>query len=136
MTPPAVPPGVLTPLPDPSSLTPAAALAALASETSRTGTPFLELFKHGTLSVEIYKPDRVDRQQPHTRDEIYVVIAGRGTFVIGPGGGHRHPFEPGQVLFVPAGVVHRFKISTPDFATGASFYGPEGGKRAHPPRLQ
>jgi mannose-6-phosphate isomerase-like protein (cupin superfamily) len=94
-------------------------MAALARHTPRTGKTFLEVFKHGTLSVDIYKPDRVDHQQPHTRDEIYVVIAGRGMFV---NGGLRHPFEPGQVLFVPAGVVHRFEEFTDDFATWVFFF--------------
>ncbi len=112
-----------------SALTPAAAMAALARHTARTGKPFLEVFKHGTLSVEIYKPDRVDHQQPHTRDEIYVVVAGRGMFVTGSGGGDRHAVEPGQVLFVPAGAIHRFEDFTADFATWVFFYGPERGER-------
>jgi hypothetical protein len=31
---------------------------------------FAEVFKHGTLSVEFYKPNKVDNQKPHDRDEI------------------------------------------------------------------
>ena len=42
---------------------------------------FTELFKHGTLSIEIYQPKGVDKQKPHTRDEVYVVISGKGFFV-------------------------------------------------------
>jgi mannose-6-phosphate isomerase-like protein (cupin superfamily) len=103
-------------------LTPSAALAALASAPK----PFTLLFRHGTLEVEVYKPDGVDRQQPHTRDEVYVVIAGSGAFVCG---GSRQPFEPGEVLFAAAGVEHRFEDFTPDFATWVFFYGPEGGER-------
>lgn len=103
-------------------LTPAAALAKLAEEAGRE---FVTLFRHGTLEVEIYRPDRVDRQTPHTRDEVYVVISGSGTFV---NGSERHAFEPGEVLFVPAGVVHRFEGFTEDFATWVFFYGPEGGE--------
>ncbi len=112
-------------MPSPSSLTPTAALSALA----RSGRLFLEVFKHGSLVVEVYKPDRVDLQQPHARDELYVVIAGRGTFVNGV---DRHLFEPGQVLFVPAGVVHRFEEFTSDFSAWVFFYGPEGGERENP----
>ena len=67
--------------------------------------PFRVLFEHGSLSIEIYKPYRVDRQQPHTRDEVYVVASGSGMFV---NGDKRERFETGEVLFVPAGVVHRF----------------------------
>jgi mannose-6-phosphate isomerase-like protein (cupin superfamily) len=104
-------------------LTPENALATLAAAT---GKEFTLLFRHGTLEIEIYKPDKVDNQKPHTRDEVYVVISGTGTFVHGE---ERHPFLPGEVLFVPAGVVHRFEDFTEDFATWVFFYGPEGGEK-------
>ena len=87
---------------------------------------FVLLFKHGTLEVEYYRPDRVDHQTPHTRDEIYVVAEGSGTFVHGA---DRTPFVPSDVLFVRAGVPHRFEDFTEDFATWVFFYGPEGGER-------
>jgi mannose-6-phosphate isomerase-like protein (cupin superfamily) len=87
--------------------------------------PFKEVFDHGSLVVEIYQPDGVDPQQPHSRDEIYVVISGSGYFVKGE---NREPFEPGEVLFAPAGAVHRFEAFTDDFATWVFFYGPEGGE--------
>lgn len=109
----------------PGALTPTAALDALRA----SGREFIELFRHGSLTVEIYRPDRIDRQKPHTRDEVYVVISGTGLFVDGT---ERHPFTPGQVLFVPAGVVHRFEDFSPDFATWVFFYGPEGGERPTP----
>ncbi|HYO13307.1 MAG TPA: cupin domain-containing protein [Thermoanaerobaculia bacterium] len=109
-------------MPEKVRLTSANALARLADESGRE---FVTLFRHGTLEVEIYKPDRVDRQTPHTRDEVYVVISGSGTFVNGE---ERHPFEAGEVLFVPAGVVHRFEDFTEGFATWVVFYGPEGGE--------
>ncbi len=41
---------------------------------------FLELFQQGTLSLEIYKPEGKDLQEPHTRDEVYIIIEGHGTF--------------------------------------------------------
>lgn len=106
----------------PANLTPDVARNRL-RETD--GREFVELFAHGSLTVECYKPDGVDRQQPHDRDEIYVVISGSGTFVNGDA---RHPFETGQVLFVPAGVDHRFVDFTDDFATWVFFYGPTGGE--------
>ncbi|HKV44479.1 MAG TPA: cupin domain-containing protein [bacterium] len=81
---------------------------------------------HGSLIVEYYAPRGTDSQTAHTRDEVYAVIAGRGWFVNGP---ERHPFEPGDVMFVPAGVVHRFEEFTDDFAVWVVFYGPEGGER-------
>ncbi|TQV87921.1 cupin domain-containing protein [Aliikangiella coralliicola] len=87
--------------------------------------PFLELFKHGSLMVEIYKPEKIDRQQPHSRDEIYVIASGSGYFI---NGDSREKFETGEVLFVPAGIEHRFEDFTDDFSTWVFFYGPEGGE--------
>lgn len=87
--------------------------------------PFTELFTHGSLNIEIYKPQGVDSQQPHSRDEVYVVATGSGYFVNGES---RQEFEAGEVLFVPAGAVHRFEDFTHDFSTWVFFYGPEGGE--------
>lgn len=105
----------------PRRMTVANALEALAGHDQ----PFRELFQHGSLTVEIYRPERVDTQQPHSRDEIYVVAGGSGWFI---NGDTRRRFEAGEVLFVPAGVVHRFEDFSDDFATWVLFYGPEGGE--------
>lgn len=107
-------------------LTPSRALERLADLDTQE---FATLFSHGSLEVEIYRPVGIDRQQPHTRDELYVVVSGSGYFV---NGASRHPFEPGEVLFVPAGIEHRFEDFTEDFATWVFFYGPEGGERRNP----
>lgn len=89
------------------------------------GSAFQTIFEHGTLSVEIYKPEKVDLQQPHTRDEVYVVISGSGEFLYDD---IRTSFGPGDFLFVPAGMNHRFENFTDDFSTWVIFYGPEGGE--------
>lgn len=104
----------------------------LADALNRLPTPeghrFVELFKHGTLTVELYAPRGIDPQTPHARDEIYVIVSGTGTF--------RHAqdkdvtFAPSDVFFVAAGVEHRFKDFTDDFAAWVFFYGPEGGEKA------
>jgi mannose-6-phosphate isomerase-like protein (cupin superfamily) len=90
------------------------------------GERYVKLFEHGTLEVELYAPRGRDPQKPHTRDEVYVVVQGSGMFVNGDA---RHPFGPGDFLFVPAGVVHRFEEFTEDLAVWVLFYGPEGGER-------
>ncbi len=100
-------------------------LARALARVQQHDQPFIELFKHGSLVVEMYQPEQVDLQQPHTRDELYVVVAGTGWFINGPS---RKKFEPGEVLFVPAGVEHRFEDFSDDFATWVIFYGPEGGE--------
>lgn len=86
---------------------------------------FKILFHHGSMELEVYKPNKIDKQKPHIRDEIYIVIAGSGTFY---NDGNRQPFEQGDFLFVPAGVEHRFEDFTEDFSTWVIFYGPEGGE--------
>lgn len=106
-----------------ATFSPIDALVALASNTD--GAPFVRLFAHGSLEVEVYKPVERDTQVPHARDEVYVVIDGRGTFFCD---GERTPFGPGSLLFVPAGAEHRFEDFTDDFSTWVLFYGPQGGE--------
>jgi mannose-6-phosphate isomerase-like protein (cupin superfamily) len=94
---------------------------------TRDGKLYAELFRHGTLTVEIYAPKGTDLQQPHTRDELYIVVAGRGWFSVE---GRRVEFGPGDALFAAAGEDHRFEDFTEDLLTWVVFYGPEGGERA------
>jgi mannose-6-phosphate isomerase-like protein (cupin superfamily) len=89
------------------------------------GERFVELFRHGTLSIELYAPRGHDPQSPHSRDEVYGIVRGSGQF---RNGSERHPFEPGDVLFVPAGIDHRFEEFTDDLVVWVFFYGPEGGE--------
>ena len=102
-----------------------AVLDALTRVPTPDGNTFAELFRHGSMSVEVYAPRGHDPQQPHTRDELYVVIAGRGTFRCAD---RRFTFGPGDLLFVPAGIPHRFEDFGDDFSTWVVFYGPEGGE--------
>jgi len=86
---------------------------------------FLTLFEHGSLSVEVYKPETRDKQKPHERDEIYVIISGKGSFI---NNGEQVNCKAGDFLFVRAGIDHRFINFTTDFATWVFFYGPKGGE--------
>lgn len=86
---------------------------------------YVELFKHGTLSVELYRPEKIDLQEPHTRDEFYVIATGAGEFNLE---GRRIQFKPGDFLFVEAGKEHRFENFSDDFSTWVFFFGPEGGE--------
>ncbi len=87
------------------------------------------VLSHGSMLVALYAPRGKDAQTPHTQDELYIVARGSGWFVNGDA---RHPFGIGDVLFVPAGVVHRFEQFTDDFAVWVVFYGPEGGESRSP----
>jgi|SRR5208282_5800668 len=98
-----------------------AAAAALVPKAERLAT----LFANGSLEVMLYAPRGEDPQAAHRRDEIYVVASGEGTFVCGA---RRESFGPLDVLFVPAGVVHRFEDFSADFQAWVFFYGPDGGE--------
>jgi mannose-6-phosphate isomerase-like protein (cupin superfamily) len=94
----------------------------------RDGERFARVLGHGSMELEVYAPRGTDPQTPHARDELYVVVSGTGEFV---NGSERHPFGPGDVLFVPAGVEHRFEGFTDDLVVWVVFYGPEGGESAN-----
>ena len=96
---------------------------ALAQLPGSAGERYATVIEHGTLAVEIYAPRGTDPQTPHTRDEVYVVMSGTGWFVNGP---DRRRFGPGDVLFVPAGVPHRFQKFTDDLAVWAILCSPQG----------
>lgn len=83
------------------------------------------LLEHGSLELGYYRPRGEDLQEPHDRDEVYVVQSGTGRFECGS---RVRPFEPGEALFVPAGRSHRFLDFSDDFAAWVIFYGPPGGE--------
>ncbi|HZX59514.1 MAG TPA: cupin domain-containing protein [Mucilaginibacter sp.] len=55
-----------------------------------------------------------------------MVVNGTGEFM---NGGKLSAFKPGDVLFAPAGIEHRFINFTDDFVTWVIFYGPQGGEK-------
>lgn len=89
------------------------------------GERYAVLFERGQLEVELYQPRDVDPQQPHRRDEVYIVLEGSGTFVVG---NERVTFGRGDFLFAPAGTVHRFEYFSQDLTLWVVFYGPDGGE--------
>ena len=79
----------------------------------------------GTLEVGLYAPQGADPQQPHDQDECYVILEGEGRFTMGD---ETVPFRPGDFLFVPAGVPHRFLDFDESFKAWVIFCGPKGGE--------
>ena len=100
-------------------------LTIAAQVLSNSAGEFATLFTYGSLEVELYQPDQIDRQRPHDRDELYVIVSGRGSFVLE---GDQIEFNVGDVLHVPAGMEHRFSNFSEDFKTWVIFYGPVGGE--------
>jgi hypothetical protein len=86
--------------------------------------PFCILFERGDVSIELYAPRGSDMQSPHTRDELYIIASGSGTFRRAD---KVCEFNVGDLLFVPAHVDHRFETFSEDFRTWVIFFGPEGG---------
>jgi mannose-6-phosphate isomerase-like protein (cupin superfamily) len=70
-------------------------------------THYVEHLRTTHLSVGTYSlpVGAVDDQSPHHEDEIYVVTAGRATFVDDHGA---MPVVAGDTIVVAAGVEHRF----------------------------
>jgi mannose-6-phosphate isomerase-like protein (cupin superfamily) len=85
------------------------------------------LFRRGTMNLRWYAPRGRDDQTPHEQDEVYAVASGRGSFSVDR---VRLPFGPGDLLFVPAGVEHRFEDFSADFGAWVLFWGPTGGETA------
>jgi mannose-6-phosphate isomerase-like protein (cupin superfamily) len=99
---------------------------ALAALDARGTTATVGLSR-GALELLLYRPRRIDFQTAHERDELYVVAGGSATLV--GAAPDEQPLGPGDVVFVAAGVSHRFTRMSPDFAAWALFYGPVGGER-------
>jgi len=79
-------------------------LVALAQDTSNGYHEFLRV-PSMSCGVYVLPAGAKDRQSPHREDEVYYVVRGRGRFVQGS---LDRPVGPGDTLFVPAQVEHRF----------------------------
>lgn len=83
----------------------------LRAKQAASGRPWLEFLRTDGLFAGAYvlAAGAADGQQPHATDELYYVIRGKGRFATGSGTTARDfAAEPGALLFVAAGVPHRF----------------------------
>jgi mannose-6-phosphate isomerase-like protein (cupin superfamily) len=69
--------------------------------------PFNEFLRTPTMSAGVYvlPAGSADHQTPHKEDEIYYVISGTGRMRLGS---EERAINKGSVIFVEAGVEHRF----------------------------
>jgi mannose-6-phosphate isomerase-like protein (cupin superfamily) len=103
---------------------------ALADAAARLSAehPFESFFEErDEILVELYAPVGVDRQTPHDRDELYIVVEGTGSFIRD---GERTHFAPGDLLYVPAHVSHHFEFFSEGFTCWVIFYGPKRNQPA------
>jgi mannose-6-phosphate isomerase-like protein (cupin superfamily) len=68
---------------------------------------FIDVLDTPTMAVGIInlKKDQEDSQQPHTSDEIYFVISGKGTIEID---GIKNEVNPGKIIYIPKKIHHSF----------------------------
>jgi len=92
--------------------------------------PYLEFLRKESLSVGLYvlPAGSVDRQEPHTEDEVYYVAEGEGVINVS---GEDRPVRSGSIIFVDKGAKHFFHLVTKDLAL-LVFFAPAEGSNAAP----
>lgn len=102
-------------------------LADLESARAAQGKPWHEFLRESLLSCGLYvlKAGEEDMQQPHTEDEVYYVISGKGRF---KAGNVDIVAEAGAIIYVEAHLEHRFHSITEDLTILVFFAPPEGSQ--------
>jgi len=95
-------------------------LAHLVAESRKRDDRYLEFIRKPPISVGLYllAVGAIDGQSPHTEDEIYYVISGRGCIRVEH---EDRAVEAGSVVFVGANVEHRFHSITEDLTVLVAF---------------
>ena len=103
-------------------------LTRLLSGHDFSGEPYLEFLRVPSLSVGLYvlPAGASDPQQPHTEDEVYHVVSGKGHIRVGA---EDRAVGAGTVVFVEAGVDHRFYDIEEDLTVLVFFAPAEGSGR-------
>jgi mannose-6-phosphate isomerase-like protein (cupin superfamily) len=88
-------------------------ISQLIEQQQQSGKLYLEFLRAPSLSVGLYAlpAGGIDSQQPHTEDEVYYIVAGRGLIRVGE---EDRPVEPGAIIFVAANVEHHFHTISED----------------------
>ncbi len=104
-------------------------LAEARREREQTGDLYHEFLRAPAMSAGIYElaAGAEDPQQPHTEDELYYVVAGRASILVAA---DDIPVEAGSMVFVPAGVAHRFHDITEALSVLVFFAPAEYSQRA------
>jgi mannose-6-phosphate isomerase-like protein (cupin superfamily) len=97
----------------------------LDAERSANAGAYLRFLSERSMSAGLYALDAgaLDPQGPHAQDELYVVVSGRASITVGE---ETSMVARGSVVFVPAGVTHRFHHVSEDLRVLVVFSPPEG----------
>ena len=73
----------------------------------QSDSAYTEFLRVPDLSAGVYRlpTGGADPQQPHSEDELYAIVSGRGAILVD---NERREVGPGSLVFVPAMVPHRF----------------------------
>jgi len=79
----------------------------LVARQQEANRPYLEFLRKNSMSAGLYvlAANGVDQQKPHSEDEAYYVVSGRGVIRVGE---EESPVHSGSFIFVAAGVEHHF----------------------------
>ncbi len=106
-------------------------ISQIETARSATGRLYHEFLRVPTMSAGLYHlaAGSVDRQQPHTEDELYYIVHGRASVQVGD---EDADVEPGSLLFVAAQVNHRFHSIVEDLVILVFFAPAENDGRPLP----
>ena len=106
---------------------PAWEFAVVEAERAAAGRLYEEFLSVPDLSAGLYvlEAGGTDPQSPHTEDELYYVVSGRGSVTVGDASGD---VATGSMVFVAAGIPHRFHDITERLELLVVF-GPAEGSR-------
>jgi mannose-6-phosphate isomerase-like protein (cupin superfamily) len=93
------------------------------------GRAYLEFLKVPALSLGLYAlpAGGIDLQKPHFEDEVYFVVEGRARVTVGK---EEQAIATGSIIFVAAGVPHRFHSIEADLKLLVFFAPAEGSRPA------
>jgi mannose-6-phosphate isomerase-like protein (cupin superfamily) len=85
---------------------------------------YLQFLRERNMSAGLYAlpAGGTDGQGPHKQDEIYLVVSGRASITVGE---ETSTVARGSVVYVPAGVPHKFHHITEDLRVLVVFSPPE-----------
>ncbi|MFE2282687.1 cupin domain-containing protein [Streptomyces sp. NPDC059443] len=100
-------------------------LTELEAERAANEGAYLQFLRERNMSVGLYALDAgaSDPQQPHNQDEVYFVVSGRASITVGE---ETTTVANGSVVYVPAGVPHKFHHITENLKVMVVFSPPEG----------